>query len=116
MLHAVACGWKEERVAESARAVSDLGRELYDRMATLVTHVLKVGRSLDTSVKAYNDAVGSLESRILPSVRKFKEHGAAGSSELGELAPLEKAVRLPVVPELPELSAAPEPSASRDAA
>jgi DNA recombination protein RmuC len=116
LLHAAACGWKEERVAESARAVSALGRDLYDRMSTLVSHIAKVGRSLDTSVKAYNDAVGSLESRVLPSARKFKEHGAGGASELGELTPLEKTVRLPSAPELPELSAAPEPPASRDAA
>jgi DNA recombination protein RmuC len=115
LLHAAASGWKEERIAESARAVSALGRDLYDRMAVLVSHVAKVGRGLETSVKAYNEAVGSLESRVLPQARKFKEHGVA-SGELGELAPLENAVRLPSAPELPaELSAAPDP-ASRDAA
>jgi DNA recombination protein RmuC len=85
-------------------------------MSTLVGHVSKVGKSLDSSVKAYNDAVGSLESRVLPSVRKLKDHGIGGAAELGELAPLEKAVRLPSAPELPELAAAPDPPASRDAA
>jgi DNA recombination protein RmuC len=116
LLHAAAYGWREEQVAEGARKVSALGRELYDRMSTLVGHVSKVGKSLDSSVKAYNDAVGSLESRVLPSVRKLKDHGIGGAAELGELAPLEKAVRLPSAPELPELAAAPDPPASRDAA
>jgi DNA recombination protein RmuC len=116
LLHAAAYGWKEEQVAEGARAVSALGRELYDRMSTLVGHFAKVGKSLDSSVKAYNDAVGSLESRVLPSVRKLKDHGVGGASELGELAALEKTIRLPSAPELPELAAAPEAPASRDAA
>jgi DNA recombination protein RmuC len=116
LLHAAAYGWQEERVAEGARAVSALGRELYDRMATLVTHFTKVGKSLDSSVRAYNDAVGSLESRVLPSARKLKEHGIGGSSELGELTQLERTVRTLTAPELPELAAAPDAPASRDAA
>jgi DNA recombination protein RmuC len=99
LLRAVAYGWRQEKVAESARAVSDLGRELHGRLGTLVAHFMKLGRQLESSVKAYNETVGSLEGRVLVTARRFSEHGAAaGDKELPEPPQIETAPRtlLPV--------------------
>jgi DNA recombination protein RmuC len=94
LLRAVAYGWRQEKVAESARAVSDLGRELHGRLGTLVGHFMKLGRQLESSVKAYNETVGSLEGRVLVTARRFSEHGAAaGEKELPEPPQIETAAR-----------------------
>jgi DNA recombination protein RmuC len=92
LLRTIAYGWQQETVAESARAVSALGRELYERLGTMARHVAKLGRSLDSAVGAYNEAIGSLESRVLVSARRFEEHGVAGTS-LPDLEPLERQTR-----------------------
>ncbi len=84
LLRAVSYGWQQQRVAESAQAISDLGRELYDRIAVLARHFGDVGRNLDRATDAYNKAVGSMESRVLVSARKFKELGTTGGAELTE--------------------------------
>jgi DNA recombination protein RmuC len=94
LLRAVAYGWRQEKVAESARAVSDLGRELHGRLGTMVGHFMKLGRQLESSVKAYNDTAGSLEGRVLVTARRFSEHGAAaGDKELPEPPQVETAPR-----------------------
>ncbi len=92
LLRTIAYGWQQETVAESARAVSALGRELYERLGTMARHVAKLGRSLDSAVGAYNEAVGSLEARVLVSARKFEQHGVAGTT-LPDLEPLERQTR-----------------------
>jgi DNA recombination protein RmuC len=92
-LRAAAYGWRQEKVAESAREVSELGRELHGRLGTLAGHFMKLGRSLETSVKAYNDTVGSLESRVLVTARKLSEHGAASGEELPTPQQVETATR-----------------------
>jgi len=84
LLRAVHYGWRQERMAESAREVAALGHELHSRLGTFADHLARVGKSLGTSVKAYNDAVGSLETRVMVSARKLEEKGAA--SEAKELA------------------------------
>lgn len=107
LLRAVSYGWRQETIAESARAVSDLGRELYSRLATLTEHFAKVGRGLETAVRSYNETVGSLETRVLPSARKFKEHGISPAGELAPLNVVDRSVRPVSAAELsPELPAA----------
>ena len=100
LLRAVAYGWRQETIAESAKTISDLGRELYGRLATLTDHFAKVGRGLETAVRSYNETVGSLETRVLPSARKFRDHGVSPASELAELPAVERTVRPVTAPEL----------------
>jgi len=100
LLRAVAYGWTQDRIADNTRKISDLGKELYDRVATLTQHFRILGQSLGRSVKAYNDAVGSLEGRVLTSARKFKELGATPQNEILELEPIEQATREIQAPEL----------------
>ncbi len=103
LLRAVAYGWNQEKVAESARAVSELGRELYKRLATLTEHFSKVGRGLESAVRAYNDSVGSFERSVLPGARKLKDHGVSPPSELAELKEIEIAARSINAPDVPAI-------------
>lgn len=92
LLKVIALGWREQRVAENARRISDLGKELHERIATATGHVEKLGRNLEQSVKSYNDFIGSFESRVLVSARKFRELGADSPKELpgeGAVEPVE---------------------------
>ncbi len=88
LLHSVGYGWQQERVAESAQAVSELGRELHGRLAKLSTLIATLGNRLNSTVKAYNETVGSYEARVLPGARRFAEHGAVSSG--AELAQVEQ--------------------------
>jgi DNA recombination protein RmuC len=90
LLRSVAFGWRQETLAENAREVQKLGAEMYDRLRTMSTHLQRLQRSLTSSVSAYNDAVGSLESRVLVSARRFPELGVVGSEadQIAELAPI----------------------------
>jgi DNA recombination protein RmuC len=80
--------------------VSDLGKELYERLAVLAEHFGKVGGSLDNAVDAYNRAVGTLESRVLVSARRFGELGCGVSREIKPAEPVEKQARSLQSPEL----------------
>ena len=108
LLRAVAYGWRQETIAESAKAISDLGRELYGRLATLTEHFARVGRGLDTAVRSYNEAVGSLETRVLPSARKFRDQGVSPAAELAQLGGVERTVRPVTAPELAAGDATPD--------
>jgi DNA recombination protein RmuC len=93
LLRAVAYGWRQAQVEENARAISDLGRTLHDRVRTFAGHLVQLKRGIDQSVDAYNKAVGSLEMRVLPAARRFKDLGAAGGDEIESLEAIDKAVR-----------------------
>ena len=94
LLHAVGYGWQQERVAESAQAVSELGRELHARIVKLASLLGTLGSRLNSTVKAYNETVGSYEARVIPAARRFEDHGAGSSSrELPELEQVTVAAR-----------------------
>lgn len=93
VLKAVAYGWRQERMADNAREVADLGRQLHDRLRVFCEHLARVGAGLDRAVDAYNAAVGSLEARVLPGARRFQELGAAGGDELPLLGPVDRRAR-----------------------
>lgn len=100
LLRAVSYGWRQERIAENAQAISNLGKSLYERLRTLAGHFSDLKRGLDTSVDSYNKAVGSLESRVLPAARKFKELGVLGSGEIESLEIIDKTSRSLQAPEI----------------
>jgi DNA recombination protein RmuC len=93
LLRAVAYGWRQERLAAHAEEAGRLGKDLYERMAILAEHLNDVGQSLGKSVLAYNKAVGSLETRILPAARRFKELGVSSEKEIADLEPIEVVAR-----------------------
>ena len=94
LLKAVAYGWRQEKLAINSQAIADLGKELYKRISDMAGHFAKVGESLDKSVKTYNQAVGSLESRVLVSARRFFELETTGTlEEIPEIQPVETATR-----------------------
>ncbi|MEM8502935.1 MAG: DNA recombination protein RmuC [Cyanobacteria bacterium P01_D01_bin.1] len=92
LLKAVSYGWQQEKVTENAQAISDLGRELYDRVRTFAKHMQKMSKGLDSTVDHFNKAVGSLEGRVLVSARRLQELGAGGGDEIEQV---EGSVRSP---------------------
>jgi DNA recombination protein RmuC len=99
LLRTVAYTWRQDALAASTREISHLGRELYQRLGTMASHLDKLGRSLTGAVDSYNQTVGSLESRVLVSARKFGQLGIAGD-ELPEPAQVEHLARHLTAPEL----------------
>ena len=89
LLRSVAYGWRQERMTAHAEEAGRLGKELYERMAVLAEHMNDVGQALGKSVSAYNRAVGSLETRILPAARHFKELGVSSDRDIPVLGPTE---------------------------
>lgn len=93
LLRAVAYGWRQEGIAENARHISDLGRDLYKRIGDLGTHVNRLGRHLGQAVESYNQTVGTLERRVLVTARKFKDLDSS-ATEIDEISPLEHTPRI----------------------
>lgn len=93
LLWAVANGWRWEAIAKNTEVISQIGAQVYERMGVLTSHLSNVGSALAKAVDTYNQAVGSLESRLLPSVRKFKELGATPAEEISTLEPIDTAPR-----------------------
>jgi DNA recombination protein RmuC len=110
LLRTVAYGWQQETVAENARQIFELGRELYDRLGVFAGHFAKVGRNLDTAVGAFNQAVSSFQTRLLVTARKFPEHGVSNDAP-PELKQIERKAAVVDAPELVAL-----PHADADAA
>lgn len=90
LLKAVALGWREQVVNEHAKMVCELGKTMHERLVTMTEHFTRLKRSLDGSIEAYNKAVGSFESRVLPTARRFQEIGITGTDEIEQLEPIEK--------------------------
>lgn len=94
LFRAVAYGWRQEALAQNAQDISNVGQELYKRLAKFTEHVDKIGKSLGTTVTSFNDAVGSLDSRVIVSARKFEALGAAPEqTRVSDVRPCEKIVR-----------------------
>jgi DNA recombination protein RmuC len=93
LLKSCAYGWREEKLRENAEEIAALGRELHQRMTVLAEHVGRIGKSLGDSVKAYNDAVGSIESRVMVTGRKFRDLGGLTDGEIPALVPIERIAR-----------------------
>jgi DNA recombination protein RmuC len=100
LLRAVSYGWQQEKIAQNALEISELGRNLYERIAKLAEHFENVGRSLAKSVTAYNSAVGTLESRVLVTARRLKDKGIAPTEELADLDTIDHTPRPLGAPEL----------------
>jgi len=104
-LKAAASGWRQEQIVANAERVRELGKELYDRLGTLAAHFADVGKHLGKATGAFNEAVGSLEGRVLISARRFRDLGAATGEELPEVEPV---AVLPRAMQAPEREAATE--------
>jgi len=100
MLRAVAYGWQQQQIAVNAQAISDLGRQLYDRLRVLGEHFASLGDSLAKSVEAYNRSVGSLEGRVIVTARRLKDLGVRGVEPLPEVASVDLTPRAPRAAEL----------------
>ena len=94
LLRAVALGWREKQLAESALQIGELGKVLYDRARVLINHISDIGTGIDRAVTAYNKAVGSLELNYLPQIRRFRDLGATQESEIQSLEPSDIQVRV----------------------
>jgi len=104
LLRAVAVGWREQSLSEQAQALFELGRELHDRASTAFSHVERLGSAIRQTTARYNDVVGSIDTRLVPTLKRFEEAGAKSAKELAELKPVEGEPRA--------LAAAPEGDAA----
>lgn len=93
ILRSVAYGWKQQQLAVNAEEIQQIGRELYDRLATMVDHLDKVGTSIKAAADNYDRFIGSLEQKVLPGARRFKELGVSSTKELESPDPLRLSLR-----------------------
>jgi len=93
LLRAVAYGWRQENLAENAERIREVGEDLYQRLAVFTEHLAKIGTSLEVSVSAYNKAVGSLDTKVLPGARRFVEMGVTPKKPIEEPSLIETQVR-----------------------
>ena len=89
LLKCVALSWQERRIADEAQRISELGKELHERLVTFAGHMEGMGRALNTAVNRYNEGVGSMESRVLTQARRFRELGVSTTRDLPELQPID---------------------------
>jgi DNA recombination protein RmuC len=102
LLHATYYGWRQEKIAESAREIAAAGRELHKRIATFLEPYAKLGRQLSSAVDAYNQGAGSLYARVLPQLRRMEEAGAGSEKPVPPITGLDTPAKLIVAPELTE--------------
>jgi DNA recombination protein RmuC len=89
LLKAVNYGWQQERIGKNAEEIRDLGLQLHDRMALLTEHMVRIRRSLEGAVRSYNEAMGTIERRVLPTARRFRELGLSSRREVATLRAVE---------------------------
>ncbi len=106
VLKAVNYGWQQERIARNAEEIRDLGQTLYERIRIAAEHLAKVRKGLEAAVSGYNNAIGALESRVLPTARKFRDLGAGTGDEIAILEAVDNVPRLPSAAELAASDAA----------
>jgi DNA recombination protein RmuC len=97
LLRSVAYGWREEKLTANALAISRLGQEVHERLATMHQHFEQMGRSLEKAVESYNKGIASLDSRVLVTARKFTELGAGSSKDLNPVVAVDKRTRTPLM-------------------
>ena len=100
LLKTVAYGWRQQEIATNAEEIQMLGRQLYERLASMVEHLDSVGRNLKQAAQSYDGLVGSLETKVLPGARRFKDLGVTSTKELEIVEPLRLEVRTVIKPEL----------------
>ncbi len=100
LLKGAAYGWRQERIAESAEQISELGKELYNRISVMANHMNGIGEALGRATLAYNKAVGSIESRVLVQARRFKDLGAAAGEDIPEVETISQVPRQLAIPGL----------------
>jgi DNA recombination protein RmuC len=100
LLRAISYGWRQETITREALQISGLGKELYTRVRVMAQHFVDMRKALDRTVTTFNRAVSSLESRVLPSARKFKELGAVGTDDIPQLESVDQQARGLQAPEL----------------
>ena len=94
LLRAVAVGWRESKLAEEAKSLWELGKELHERAAVAFEHAGKLGDSIRQSVERYNRLVGSIDSRLMPTLKKFEDAGAGSAKQLSEMKQVEAQPKL----------------------
>jgi len=99
LLKASAYGWRQEKITQNAQAIYELGKQLYERLSTLAEHLRNVGKGLENANRAYNDAVGSMEARLFPAARRFKEMGISSAKDIETVEPVETTPRALTPPE-----------------
>ncbi|MDA1000265.1 MAG: DNA recombination protein RmuC [bacterium] len=100
LLWTIAYSWQQEKIAESAHQIGLLGKELHQRLRTMAGHFGTLGKSLDRAVESYNNAVGSYETRVLISARRFEDLGTPVSGVIDPLSPIERTPRVLNAPEV----------------
>ena len=103
LLWAVAYGWQQEKIAKNAQKISELGKTLYDRIRTFTEHLGSVGKNINRAANAYDDAIGSLEKRVLVTTRMFLELGAASGDEIEAPQTINKRTRMILAPDAEEV-------------
>ena len=103
LLRAVSVGWREKTLSDNAQELFKLGKELHGRVATALGYSEKLGRSLETAVRDYGQFVASINTRVMPTIRKFEESGAQVGEPIKELKPIESTVRQHALLERPAL-------------
>ena len=114
LLRAVAYGWQQERIARNAEEVSALGRELYERIYHLAGHLDELAKGLTRTVVAYNRTVGTIESRVLVTARRFKELGVSAAEPIPAVTTVERMPRPLQAPEMADLFGGPDGSEDED--